>query len=83
MSNILKKIIINDVTKKQYVIMRDTPNGPIVISGTFSILENAKNECKKRIKFGKESNNVYTAQNGWSEPYLVEIKVELEKIKLD
>lgn len=70
---------IKDVSKENYVIMRETPSGPIFISGTFTIKENAINECKKRIEYCRKNNDNI---NGWGEPYVVKAEVKLDKIDL-
>ena len=70
---------VRDVSKENYVIMRETPSGPIFISGTFTIKENAINECKKRIEYCKEHNDNI---NGWGEPYLVKVEVNLKKVEV-
>ena len=76
----MDKIQIKDYTKPNYVIMRKIPDGrEVVISGTFTIKENAIKECKKRIEYCRETNDI---GNGWGEPYLVEINLQLNKINL-
>jgi len=89
----MDKIQIKDYTKPNYVIMRKIPDGrEVVISGTFTIKENAIKECNKRIK--RYRDIIATGKNEygmdvdleefkqWGEPYLVEINLQLNKINL-
>lgn len=78
MSDDQLSVKIRDCAKPNYVIMRDTPNGRIIVSGTFTILENAKKELRRRLNF-KVPGNV----NEWSAPYLVEITVNIKKIEIE
>ena len=75
------RIEIRDTTKKNYIIVRDTPDGTVKISGVFTILENAKKEVKARREF--KSPDWIKQPDGWGEPYLVEVEVKLKKVEVD
>jgi len=90
----MDKIQIKDYTKPNYVIMRRIPDGrEVVISGTFTIKENAIKECNKRIK--RYRNIIATGKDEygmdidveqfkkWGEPYLVEVEVNLKKVEVE
>jgi len=90
----MDKIQIKDYTKPNYVIMRKIPDGrEVVISGTFTIKENAIKECNKRIK--RYRNIIATGKDDygmdvnledfkkWGEPYLVEVEVSLKKVEVE
>ncbi len=90
----MDKIQIKDYTKPNYVIMRKVPDGrEVVISGTFTIKENAIAECNKRIK--RYRNIIATGKNEygmdvnleefkqWGEPYLVEVKLQMNKVEVE
>lgn len=84
MSDYQLSVKIRDCAKPNYVIMRDTPNGQIIVSGTFTILENAKKELRRRLNFKvPEGLNVPETVKGWSAPYLVEITVNIKKIEIE
>lgn len=90
-----ERVVIKDTSKPNYVIMRETPNsGPVIISSTFTIKENAIKECKKRIKryrdiieTGKNEYGMYVTNledfKQWGEPYLVELKLEMTKVEVE
>lgn len=89
-----ERLVIRDYTKPNYVIMRRLPNGrEAVISGTFTVKENAIKECEKRIKRYRKiiatGKNEYDMDidveefKKWGEPYLVEIGLQFNKINLD
>lgn len=90
----MDKIQIRNYSKPNYVIMRKVPDGrEVVISGTFTIKENAITECNKMIKryrniiatgkdeYGMDVNLEEFKQ--WGEPYLVEIKLEMIKVEVE
>jgi len=90
----MDKIQIKDYSKPNYVIMRKIPDGrEVVISGTFTIKENAIAECNKRIK--RYRNIIATGKNEygmdvnleefkqWGEPYLVEVKLQMNKVEVE
>ncbi len=89
-----ERLVIKNYTKPNYVIMRRIPDGrEVIISGTFTIKENAIKDCEQRIK--RYRNIIATGKNDfgmdidieefkkWGEPYLVEIGLQLNKINLD
>ena len=89
-----ERIVIKDYTKPNYVIMRRIPDGrEVIISGTFTIKENAIKECNKRIK--RYRNIIATGKDEydmdidieqfkkWGEPYLVELKLEMNKVEIE
>lgn len=89
-----ERIVIKDISKPNYIIMRETPNnGPVIISATFTIKENAINEVKARIKryrkvietgmdeWGREVD--VEDYKKWGEPYLVELKLEMNKVEVE
>ena len=89
-----ERIVIKDYTKPNYDIMRRLADGrEAIISGTFTIKDNAIKECNKRIKryrniiaTGKDEYgmNIDVEQfKKWGEPYLVEVKVEITKVEVD
>ena len=89
-----ERIVIKDYTKPNYVIMRRIPDGrEVIISGTFTIKENAIKECNKRIK--RYRNIIATGKDEydmdidieqfkkWGETYLVELKLEMNKVEIE
>ena len=56
---------------KGWVIVRDSPNGLVRISGLFTIEENAKAELQKRLT---RVENL--PKEGWRDPQLLEITIE-------
>ena len=89
-----ERLVIKDTSKPNYVIMRESPNnGPVVISATFTIKENAIKEVKNRIKryrtiletgmdaWGRKIN--VEEHKKWGEPYLVELKLEMNKVEVE
>lgn len=90
----MDRLELKDYTKPNYVIMRKVPDGrEVVISGTFTIKENAIKECNKRIKryrdiiatgkneYGTDVNLEEFKQ--WGEPYLVEVQINLKKVEVE
>jgi len=89
-----ERIVIKDYAKPNYVIMKRLPDGrEVIISGTFTIKENAIKECEKRIK--RYRNIIATGKDEygmnidveefkkWGEPYLVEVQVNLKKVEVE
>ncbi len=89
-----ERIVIKDYAKPNYVIMKRLPDGrEVIISGTFTIKENAIKECEKRIK--RYRNIIATGKDEygmnidveefkkWGEPYLVEVEVNLKKVEVE
>jgi hypothetical protein len=89
----MDRLTIKDYKKPNYVIMRETPdNGPVIISATFTIKENAIKEVKERIK--RYRNKIETGVDEWGreidveeykkwgEPYLVELEVGMKKVEV-
>lgn len=89
-----ERLVIKDTSKSNYVIMRETPNnGSVIISATFTIKENAIKEVKNRIKryriiletgmdeWGRKIN--LEDFKKWGEPYLVELKLEMNKVQVE
>jgi len=73
------RVVIKDYTKPNYVIMIDTPQGEsIIMSGTFTNLENAKKELNNRVEYHDTHVNLY---NGYSNFYLVEIVTNIKKME--
>ena len=69
--------------EENYIIVRDTPNGLVKISGVFKSRENAINELQKRKEFlnnledwQKEQENKLV-ESGWSKPYLIKLEVKV------
>ena len=64
---------------KGWIIVRDSPNGLVRISGLFTIEENAKAELQNRLakaeKLSDKWKNILN-QDGWGEPQLLEITIE-------
>ena len=59
---------------KGWVIVRDSPNGLVRISGLFTIEENAKAELQKRLT--RVENLPKVNEEGWGDPQLLEITIE-------
>lgn len=59
---------------KGWVIVRDSPNGLVRISGLFTIEENAKTELQKRLT--RVENLPKVNEEGWGDPQLLEITIE-------
>ena len=75
------RIIVKDSNKPNYVILMNNPQGqPLVMSGTFTNLENAKAEVERRRKYHDENPNLYTG--GWSNFYLAEVTTTIKEVKL-
>lgn len=64
-----------------YVIVRDTPNGTIAISGTFKNRANAIQALKQRTAYIKEFPLAFNAP-GFGEPYLIKLTVHTDKVKV-
>ena len=63
--------VMVDLNKpKGWIIVRDSPDGLVRISGLFTIEENAKAE-----KLSDKWKNILNA-DGWGEPQLLEITIE-------
>lgn len=75
MSMIHSYIMVNLNKPKGWVIVRDSPNGLIRISGLFTIEENAKAELQKRLTKVKNSPKK-VGEEGWGDPQLLEITIE-------
>ena len=72
--------VMVDLNKpKGWIIVRDSPNGLVRISGLFIIEENAKAELQNRLakaeKLSDKWKNILNA-DGWGEPQLLEITIE-------
>lgn len=59
---------------KGWIIVRDSPNGLVRISGLFTIEENAKAELQNRLD--KIKNLPKVEENSWGDPQLLEITIE-------
>lgn len=59
---------------KGWVIVRDSPNGLVRISGLFTIEENAKAELQKRLT--RVENLPKVNEEGWGDPQLLEITIK-------
>ena len=59
---------------KGWIIVRDSPNGLVRVSGLFTIEENAKAELQKRLT--RVENLPKVEEEGWGDPQLLEITVE-------
>ena len=59
---------------KGWIIVRDSPNGLVRVSGLFPIEENAKAELQKRLT--RVENLPKVEEEGWGDPQLLEITVE-------
>ena len=67
--------VMVDLNKpKGWVIVRDSPNGLVRISGLFTIEENAKAELQKRLT--RVENLPKVNEEGWRDPQLLEITIE-------
>lgn len=67
--------VMVDLNKpKGWVIVRDSPNGLVRISGLFTIEENAKAELQKRLT--RVENLPKVNEEGWGDPQLLEITIE-------
>lgn len=67
-------IMVNLDKPKGWVIVRDSPNGLVRISGLFTIEENAKAALQKRLT--KVKNSPELQEEGWGDPQLLEITIE-------
>ena len=72
MSMIHSYVMVNFNKPKGWVIVRDSPNGLVRISGLFTIEENAKAELQKRLTKVKN----LPKEEGWGDPQLLEITIE-------
>ena len=90
----MDRLQLKDYKKPNYVIMRKVPDGSeVIISGTFTVKENAIKEVKERIKRYRDilatGKNQYGANvnleefKQWGEPYLVEVKLEMNKVEVE
>ena len=72
-------VMVNLDKPKGWIIVRDSPNGLVRISGLFTIEENAKAELQNRLakaeKLSEKWKNILN-QDGWGEPQLLEITIE-------
>lgn len=59
---------------KGWIIVRDSPNGLVRVSGLFTIEENAKAELQKRLT--RVENLPKVEEEGWGDPQLLEITIE-------
>ena len=75
MSIIHSYIMVNLDKPKGWIIVRDSPNGLIRISGLFTIEENAKAELQKRLTKVKNSKP-RMGEESWGDPQLLEITIE-------
>lgn len=67
--------VMVDLNKpKGWVIVRNSPNGLVRISGLFTIEENAKAELQKRLT--RVENLPKVKEDGWGDPQLLEITIE-------
>ena len=67
--------VMVDLNKpKGWIIVRDSPNGLVRISGLFTIEENAKAELQNRLD--KIKNLPKVEENSWGDPQLLEITIE-------
>ena len=74
MSIIHSYIMVNLDKPKGWIIVRDSPNGLVRISGLFTIEENAKAALQKRLT--KVKNSPKVGEEGWGDPQLLEITIE-------
>lgn len=67
--------VMVDLNKpKGWVIVRDSPDGLVRLSGLFTIEENAKAELQNRLD---KIKNLPKLEGGWSaDPQLLEITIE-------
>ena len=73
--SIINSHVMVDLDKpKGWVIVRDSPNGLVRISGLFTIEENAKAELQKRLT--RVENLPKVEEEGWGDPQLLEITIE-------
>lgn len=72
-------VMVNLDKPKGWIIVRDSPDGLVRISGLFTIEENAKAELQNRLdkaeKLSDKWKNILN-QDGWGEPQLLEITIE-------
>lgn len=67
--------VMVDLNKpKGWIIVRDSPDGLVRISGLFTIEENAKAELQNRLD--KIKNLPKVEENSWGDPQLLEITIE-------
>lgn len=74
MSIINSHVMVDLNISKGWVIVRDSPNGLVRISGLFTIEENAKAELQKRLT--RVENLPKVNEEGWGDPQLLEITIE-------
>ena len=74
MSIINSHVMVDLNIPKGWVIVRDSPNGLVRISGLFTIEENAKAELQKRLT--RVENLPKVNEEGWGDPQLLEITIE-------
>ena len=67
-------VMVDLDVSKGWVIVRDSPNGLVRISGLFTIEENAKAELQKRLT--RVENLPKVKEEGWGDPQLLEITIE-------
>lgn len=73
--SIINSHVMVDLDKpKGWIIVRDSPNGLVRISGLFTIEENAKAELQKRLT--RVENLPKVEEEGWGDPQLLEITIE-------
>ena len=72
--------VMVDLNKpKGWIIVRDSPDGLVRISGLFTIEENAKAELQNRLAKAETLSDKWKNilnQDGWGEPQLLEITIE-------
>ena len=72
-------VMVNLDKPKGWIIVRDSPNGLVRISGLFTIEENAKAELQNRLAKAEKLSDKWKSilnQDGWGEPRLLEITIE-------
>ena len=68
--------VMVDLNKpKGWIIVRDSPDGLVRISGLFTIEENAKAELQNRLTRTQNLPEKWK-EDGWGEPQLLEITIE-------
>ena len=73
--SIINSHVMVDLNKpKGWIIVRDSPDGLVRISGLFTIEENAKAELQKRLT--RVENLPKVNEEGWGDPQLLEITIE-------
>ena len=68
------RVMVDLDKPKGWIIVRDSPNGLVRISGLFTIEENAKAELQKRLT--RVENLPKVEEEGWGDPQLLEITIE-------